>query len=118
MATGCAGESPKTYDPERSAAALEGVGWVVSQLAPPPTTAGGGRPLAYLETTAPDRRRIDLQFLETPEAATAELAARRRQTPAFAGATVGNVVVIPAGERGDEIPDADLGLLRNRLATS
>ena len=118
VATGCAGESPKTYDPGRSAASLERVGWVVDPVAPPSTTAGGQRPLAYLETTAPDRRRIDLQFLESPEAATAELAARRRQAPGFGGTTVGNVVVIPAGERTDDVPDADLALLRSRLATS
>ncbi len=118
LAAACTREAPSTYDPDRSAESLERVGWVVNRVAPPPQAAGGGRPLAYLETTAPDRRRIDLQFLETPEAATAELAARRRLMLGFGGTTVGNVVVIPAGERTDDVPDANLALLRSRLATS
>ena len=82
-----------------------------------PETLAGARPLAHLEATAPDRRRIDLQFFDAPAAASAELTARRRKDSAFAGITIGNVLVIPAGERGEQLPEADVAALRRRLRT-
>jgi hypothetical protein len=117
LAAGCARSNTKTYDPDRSAAALQRVGWIVTRVATPPETVGGGGQLAYLQTTAPDRRRIDLQFLEGPDGAADELAARRRRAPDFAGTAIGNVVVIPQGERTDDLPDADVAALRSHLAT-
>lgn len=117
VVAGCARSDTRTYDPDRSVMSLRQVGWVVSRVAPPPETVGGGRQLAYLETTAPDRRRIDLQFLEGAGGATAELTVRRRRNPGFAGTTIGNVLVIPAGERADAVPEPDLAVLRSRLRT-
>lgn len=117
LVAACASSNTKTYDPDRSAAALQRVGWIVTRVANPPETVGGGRQLAYLETTAPDRRRIDLQFLEGPDGAADELAARRRRTRDFAGTAIGSVVVIPAGERIDDLPGADVSALRSYLAT-
>lgn len=117
LVAACTRSNTKTYDPDRSTAALQRVGWTVTRVATPPETVGGGRQLAYLETTAPDRRRIDLQFLEGPDGAAAELAARRRRTRDFAGTAIGSVVVIPSGERTDDLPDADVAALRSHLAT-
>ena len=117
LAAGCGGPGPRAYDAGRSAASLQRVGWAVTMAADPPPTLAGGRQVGYLETTAPDTRRIDLQFLETPEAATAELAAHRRRAATFAGTTVGNVLVIPAAGRDDRVPEVDLAALRNRLQT-
>lgn len=82
-----------------------------------PETLGRARQVAYLETTAPDSRRLDLQFFDAPAGATAELDARRRRVPDFAGATIGNVLVIPAGEPDDKVPEVDLAALRRRLRT-
>lgn len=114
---GCGGDSPKTYDAGRSLPSLQRVGWTVSRAPGPPQTEAGVRQVDYLETTAPDRRRIDLQFLETPAAATAELAARRERNPAVPATTIGNVVVIAAGEGVGPLPPADLAALRDRLRT-
>lgn len=117
VVAGCARSDTRTYHPDRSVRSLTQVGWVVTRVATPPETVGGGRQLAYLETIAPDRRRIDLQFLEGAGGATEELTARRRRNPGFAGTTIGNVLVIPAGEGADEVPEPDLAVLRSRLRT-
>ena len=114
--SGCGGDSP-TYDAGRSLPSLQRVGWTVSRTPGPPRTEAGVRQVDYLETTAPDRRRIDLQFLETPAAAAAELAARRQRDPAVPATTIGNVVVIAAGEGAAPVPPTDLASLRDRLRT-
>jgi hypothetical protein len=85
VVAGCARSDTRTYDPDRSVRSLTQVGWAVTRVATPPETVGGGRQLAYLETIAPDRRRIDLQFREGVGGATEELTARRRRNPGFAG---------------------------------
>jgi hypothetical protein len=103
LVAACARSDTTTYDPDRSVRSLREVGWVVSRVATPPETLGGGRQLAYLEATAPDRRRIDLQFLARAGAATEELAARRRRMSGFGGTTIGNVLVIP-GDPAEESP--------------
>ena len=36
LAAACARSNTKTYDPDRSAAALQRVGWIVTRVATPP----------------------------------------------------------------------------------
>lgn len=117
LIAGCGGDSPKTYDAGRSLPSLQQVGWVVARAPGAPATETGARQVDYLETTAPDRRRIDLQFFETPAAAADELVVRRQRDPSLPATTIGNVLVVAVGDDAEPVPAADLDSLRGRLRT-
>jgi hypothetical protein len=114
---GCSGSTNRVYDAERSKTSLEGAGWAVRRPTGTPTTLAGVRQVDYLETTAPDRQRVDLQFFETSTKAAEELAAAKRRDPRFKGRTIGSVLVIPALDGSRAVPGLDVAALESLLHT-
>ena len=72
---GCSSPKSDVYDATRSAASLQNAGWKAKSAAGMPNTISGVRQEGYLETTAPDGTRIDIQFLGDGVKAAQELKA-------------------------------------------
>ena len=96
LMVGCGSSKPDVYDAGRSAAALGAAGWHVKSVAGMPNTLAGVRQVGYLELTAPDKTRIDIQFLEDATKAVQELKAIEAKDKKFVGSTAGNALVFPA----------------------
>ncbi|MFN2607919.1 MAG: hypothetical protein ABR511_08475 [Acidimicrobiales bacterium] len=116
VAAGCGGGSPRTYDAGRSLPSLLGGGFAAERAPGMPDTLAGVRQVDYLQTTAPDGRRIDLQFLETPAAAAREHDAAAARTRGFHGAVAGNVLVLPVPAT-TAVPGDDMSYLKSLLRT-
>ncbi|MCA1683007.1 MAG: hypothetical protein LC685_03300 [Actinobacteria bacterium] len=116
LAAGCGGKPPQTYDAGRSLASLVAGGWKADRAPGMPDTLAGVRQVDYLETSAPDGRRIDLQFLESPAAAARERDAAAARTKGFRGTVAGNVVVLPVPAT-TAAPGDDLAYLKSLLRT-
>ena len=103
------------FDAKASVAALQAAGWKAAEAPGMPDTLSKFKQTGYLETTAPDGQQIDMQFMEDGAKAGAELAAVLKQSPAFKGTTIGNVMVFshPMGDAA--LPAADLESLRKLL---
>ena len=111
---GCSSPKSDVYDATRSAASLQTAAWKAKPVAGMPNTISGVHQDGYLETTAPDGTRIDVQFLEDGARAAQELKAVIAQDPTFVGATVGNAIVF-AADTTRTVPKADLDALSNLL---
>ena len=111
---GCSSPKSEVYDATRSAASLQTAGWKAKSVAGMPNTISGVRQEGYLETTAPDGTRIDIQFLEDGAKAVQELKAVMGQDATFVGATIGNSLVF-AADTTKAVPKPDLDALSTLL---
>ena len=96
LMVGCGSSKPDVYDTGRSAAALGAAGWRAKSVAGMPNTLSGVRQVGYLEVTAPDGTRIDIQFLEDATKAVQELKAVEAKVQKFVGSTAANALVFSA----------------------
>ncbi len=109
--TACGGSTTAgaTYDPVASQAALTKAGWDVN-AAGGMNPIAGGKQLGWLDAVSPSGVKVSLQFLESRARATDELAAIRKGTPgvkanaAFAGTTIGSVLVFATGSADVALP--------------
>gem|GEM_PF-3402551 len=113
-AFGCSSPKSDVYNAIPSAASLQTSGWKAESVAGMPNTISGVRQEGYLETTAPDGTRIDIQFLEDGSKAAKELKAVMSQDATFVGATIGNTLVFAANTT-KTVPKPDLDALSNLL---
>ena len=111
---GCSSPKSDVYDATRSAASLQTAAWKAKPAAGMPNTISGVRQEGYLETTAPDGTRIDIQFLEDGAKAAQELKAVMGQDATFVGATIGNSLVF-AADTTKAVPKPDLDALSTLL---
>jgi hypothetical protein len=111
---GCSSPNSDVYDATRSAASLQIAAWKAKPVAGMPHTISGVRQEGYLETTAPDGTRIDIQFLEDGAKAAQELKAVIGQDATFVGATIGNSLVFAANTT-KAVPKPDLDALSTLL---
>ena len=111
---GCSSPKSDVYDATRSAASLQIAAWKAKPVAGMPHTISGVRQEGYLETTAPDGTRIDIQFLEDGAKAAQELKAVMGQDATFVGATIGNSLVF-AADTTKAVPKPDLDALSTLL---
>lgn len=111
---GCSSPKSAVYDATRSAASLQTAAWKAKSAAGMPNTISGVRQEGYLETTAPDGTRIDIQFLEDGARASQELKAVMGQDATFVGATIGNSLVF-AADTTKAVPKSDLDALSTLL---
>ena len=110
LIAGCGSSKPDMYDAGRSATSLGAAGWRAKSVAGMPNTLAGVRQVGYLEMTAPDGTRIDIQFLEDAAKAVQEFKAIEAKDPKFVGITAGNALVFPADMK-HAIPKPDLDRL-------
>ena len=96
LMVGCGSSKPDVYDAGRSAAALAAAGWRAKPVTGMPNTLSGVRQVGYLELTAPDGTRIDIQFLEDATKAVQELKSVEAKDQKFIGSTAGNALVFSA----------------------
>jgi hypothetical protein len=80
-----------------------------------PDTLSKFKQVGYLETTAPDGQRMDMQFMEDAPKAAAELAAVQAKFASLKGATIGNFMVVSHSMGDTPVPAADLDALRKLL---
>ena len=113
-AFGCSSPKSEVYNAIPSAASLQTSGWKAKSVAGMPNTISGVRQEGYLETTAPDGTRIDIQFLEDGSKAAKELQGVMSQDATFVGATIGNTLVFAANTT-KTVPKPDLDALSNLL---
>lgn len=111
---GCGSSTSDVYDATRSASSLQSAGWKAEPVDGMPNTIAGVQQEGYLETTAPDGTRIDVQFLEDGGKATQELNAVMAQYPTFLGVTIGNSLIF-AADPATSVPAADLEVLSTLL---
>ena len=110
LMVGCGSSKPGVYDTGRSAAALGAAGWRAKSVAGMPNTLAGVRQVGYLEMTAPNGTRIDIQFLEDATKAVQEFKAIEAKDPKFVVVTAGNALVFSADPK-TAIPKPDLDRL-------
>ena len=110
LMVGCGSSKPAVYDAGRSASALGAAGWRAKSVAGMPNTLAGVRQVGYLEMTAPDGTRIDIQFLEDATKAVQEFKAIEAKDPKFVVVTAGNALVFSADPK-TAIPKPDLDRL-------
>ena len=96
LIVGCGSSQPDVFDPGRSAAVLGTAGWRAKSVTGMPNTLSGVRQVGYLEMTAPDGTRIDIQFLEDTAKAVQELKAVEAKDQKFIGSTAGNALIFAA----------------------
>ena len=96
LMVGCGSSKPHVYDAGRSIATLKAAGWRPKSVAGMPNTLSGVRQVGYLEVTAPDGSRIDIQFLEDATKAVQEQKAVEADDKKFIGSTAGNALVFAA----------------------
>ena len=114
VAFGCSSPKSNVYSAIPSAASLQTSGWKAKSVAGMPITISGVRQEGYLETTAPDGTRIDIQFLEDGSRAAKELKAVIDHDATFVGATIGNTLVFAPGTT-KMVPKPDLDALSRLL---
>ncbi len=122
--TACGGSSDAgvTYDPAASQAALTKAGWKV-HAAGGMNPIAGGKQLGWLDAVSRSGVKASLQFLESPAKATDELAAIRKGVPgfkadaAFAGTTLGSVLVFATGSADVALPSDAVGSLDGPLTS-
>ena len=96
LMVGCGSSKPGAYDAGRSIATLRAAGWRPKSVAGMPNTLSGVRQVGYLEVTAPDGTRIDIQFLEDTTKAVLERKAVEAEDKKFIGSTARNALVFAA----------------------
>ena len=96
LMVGCGSSKPDAYDAGRSIATLRAAGWRPKSVAGMPNTLSGVRQVGYLEVTAPDGTRIDIQFLEDTTKAVLERKAVEAEDKKFIGSTARNALVFAA----------------------
>ena len=96
LMVGCGSSKPDVYDAGRSIATLKAAGWRPKSVAGMPRTLSGVRQVGYLELTAPDGTRIDIQFLEDAAKAVQELKAVEAEDKKFVGSSARNALVFAA----------------------
>ena len=109
--TACGGSTDAgvTYDPVASRAALTKAGWEVNEAGGMNPIAGG-KQLGWLDAVSPFGVKVSLQFLESTAKATDELATIHKGAPgfkadaAFAGTTIGSVLVFATGSADEALP--------------
>ena len=114
LMVGCGSSKPDVYDAGRSATALGAAGWRAKSVAGMPNTLAGVRQVGYLEMTAPDGTRIDVQFLEGATKAVQEFKAIEAKDHKFVAITAGNALVFSADMK-HAIPKPDLDRLLRLL---
>ena len=102
------------YDTAHSASSLRAAGWSAKSASGMPNTISQVRQVGYLETTAPDGTRIDIQFLEDPTKAGQELAAVKGQDATFVGTAIGNSLVF-GSDATKAVPQSDLAVMKALL---
>ena len=110
LIAGCGSSKPDMYDAGRSATSLGAAGWRAKSVAGMPNTLAGVRQVGYLEMTAPNGTRIDIQFLEDATKAVQEFKAIEAKDPKFVVVTAGNALVFSADPK-TAIPKPDLDRL-------
>jgi len=98
-------QSGDAYAASATMSAMRAAGWRASAVRGMPHTVSGTPQVAYLQTSTPAGRHIDVQFLKGPAEAASEGAAAEKQ--GFKGVVIGNTLafVPPAGHRAIDASD-------------
>ncbi len=117
MLTACGGSksNAKVYDVKTSATAIQNAGWKAEETKGIPDTRTKVKQVGYLETTALDGQKIDVQFFEDAPKAQAELAEAKKQDPSFQGETFRNVILFSHPDGKATVPATDMDTLHNLL---
>jgi len=116
---GCGGTpAPKpdtTYTAPATTSAMQAAGWRASAVRGMPHTVTGTEQVAYLQTTTPAGRRIDVQFLKGPSEAAGEGAAAQKRLKGFKAVVIGIALAFTPASGRVAIPAADRAALRRLL---
>ncbi len=117
MLTACGGSksNAKVYDVKTSATAIQNAGWKAAETKGMTDTRTKVTQVGYLETTAPDGQKIDVQFLEDAPKAQVELAEAKKQDLSFQGETFRNVILFSHPDGKATVPVTDMDTLHNLL---
>lgn len=111
LISGCG--SSGRYHADETTKALRSAGWMVNPSKG--GTVSDVKQTGFLKLKAPDGTAIDLQFIDSDEAARAEYEAAVTKLAGFGGTTVHNAIIYLAPLGKEPVPPADLDELTSLL---